>query len=51
MYWEKELEQLERKNLEVLQVKRLNSTLRQAVNSAHYRNKAEISRAAASGLK
>ena len=50
MYWEKELEQIERKNLEALQVKRLNATLRQAINSTHYRKKVEVSRAA-SGLK
>ena len=31
MFWEKELEEIERKTLAALQVKRLNNTLRQAV--------------------
>ena len=33
MYWEPELEQLERKALEGLQLKRFNDTLRQAARS------------------
>ncbi|MFT3848466.1 MAG: phenylacetate--CoA ligase [Propionivibrio sp.] len=51
MYWEKELEEIERKNLEALQVKRLNNTLRQAINAPYYRRQAAIGRAAANGLK
>ena len=49
MYWEKELEEIERKNLAALQVKRLNNTLRQAVTAPHYRKQAAFSRAAANG--
>ena len=33
MFWEKELEEIERKTLAALQVKRLNNTLRQAVTA------------------
>lgn len=51
MYWEKELEEIERKNLAALQLKRLNFTLRQAVNSPHYGKSTVFCRAAASGLK
>ena len=51
MFWEKELEEIERKNLAALQVKRLNNTLRQAVTAPHYRKQAVFSRAAANGLK
>lgn len=50
MYWEKELEVLERKNLEKLQVERLNKVLRQAVNSAHYGRIPEIQNFARSGM-
>ena len=51
MFWEKELEEIERKTLAALQVKRLNNTLRQAVTAPHYRKQAVFSRAAANGLK
>ena len=51
MYWEPELEQLERKGLEGLQLKRLNDTLRQAARSAHYGRSPEISRLAESGIR
>lgn len=50
MYWEKELELLERKDLENLQVERLNQTLRQAGNSPCYGRIPEISRFIKSGL-
>ncbi len=51
MYWENELEQLERKDLEQLQVERLNKTLRQAGNSPCYGRMPEISRFTKSGLR
>ncbi|MFZ4536587.1 phenylacetate--CoA ligase family protein [Propionivibrio sp.] len=50
MYWEKELEILERKSLEKLQLERLQKTLRQAENSPHYGRIPEISRFAESGM-
>ncbi len=50
MYWEKELELLERKDLEHLQVERLNKTLRQAGNSPCYGQMPEISRFIRSGM-
>lgn len=50
MYWEKELETLERKSLQGLQLERLTKTLRQAVNSPHYGNAPEIRRFADSGM-
>ena len=50
MYWEKELETLDRKALESLQQQRLNRTLRQAVNSPGYQRVPEISRIAKSGV-
>ncbi len=50
MYWEKELEVLDRKNLEKLQVERLMKTLRQAVNSSYYGRIPEISKAIKSGI-
>jgi len=50
MYWEKELEVLDRKNLEKLQVERLMKTLRQAVNSPYYGRIPEISKAIKSGI-
>jgi len=50
MYWEIELEKLERKNLEHLQVERLNKTLRQAGNSPCYGRIPEISRFIKSGM-
>ena len=51
MYWEKELEQLERRDLEHLQVERLMRSLRQAANSPHYGKAPQITRALVSGLK
>jgi len=50
MYWEKELEVLDRKNLEKLQVERLMTTLQQAVNSSYYARVPEISKAIKSGI-
>ena len=50
MYWEKELETLDRQALESLQHQRLNRTLRQAVNSPGYQRVPEISRIAKSGV-
>ena len=38
MYWENELETLNRNDLEKLQVKRLKSTIQSAMNSPYYRN-------------
>ena len=51
MYWEKELEVLDRKRLEVLQVERLNATLRQAAKSPAYGRLPEITKAAQSGIR
>jgi len=51
MYWENELEQLERRDLERLQLERLMTSLRQAANSPHYGRVPEITRALATGLK
>ena len=51
MYWEKELEVLDRKNLEKLQVERLMKTLSQAVNSPYYGRIPEISKAIKSGIR
>ncbi len=45
MYWEKDLEVLDRKHLEKLQVERLMTTLQQAVNSPYYGRIPEISKA------
>jgi len=50
MYWEKELEVLDRKSLEKLQVERLMKTLSQAVNSPYYGRIPEISKAIKSGF-
>jgi len=50
MYWEKELETLDRKRLENLQLDRLQKTLRQAVNSPHYASIPEIGRFVQSGM-
>ena len=50
MYWEKEIETLERRDLEKLQVERLVSSLDQAVNSPYYRKDPEIQRIIKSGL-
>jgi len=50
MYWEKELEVLDRKNLEKLQVQRLMTTLKQAVNSPYYSRTAQINKAIKSGI-
>ena len=38
MYWENELETLDRKNLEQLQVSRLKETIQSATNSPYYGN-------------
>lgn len=51
MYWEKDLETLERKNLEQLQLERLMKTLAQAVNSPHYGRIPEIGRCVQSGMQ
>ena len=51
MYWEKEIEILERKSLERLQLERLATTLSQAVKSPHYRRIPEIGRFAQTGMK
>ena len=50
MYWEPELEQLERKDLEGLQLKRFNDTLRQAARSPYYGRSKEVSRLVQSGV-
>jgi len=50
MYWEKELEVLNRKNLEKLQVERLMTTLNQAVKSPYYGRVPEINKAIKSGI-
>ena len=50
MYWEPELEQLERKDLEGLQLKRLNGTLRQAARSPYYGRSKEVGRLVQSGV-
>jgi len=51
MYWENELEILERKSLERLQLERLTTSLSQAAKSPHYGRIPEISRFSQSGLK
>jgi phenylacetate-CoA ligase len=51
MYWEKDLETLERKSLETLQVDRLMKTLRQASNSPYYGRIPEIGKMVKSGMK
>src|SRR5512133_3189678 len=51
MYWEKELEVLDRSNLEKLQVDRLMKTLKQAANSSYYGRIPEIGRMVISGMK
>lgn len=51
MYWEKEIEILERKSLERLQLERVATTLGQAVKSPHYGRTPEIGRFAQSGMK
>ena len=51
MYWEKELETLDRKNLEQLQVERFMKTMRQAVNSPYYGRVPEIGKMLQSGMK
>lgn len=51
MYWEKELEVLDRGNLEKLQVSRLMKTLQQAANSPYYGNLPEINWMVKSGMK
>ena len=50
MYWEKELELLDRKKLEQFQLERLTRTLRQAAKSPHYEKSPEINRFASSGM-
>ena len=50
MYWEPELEQLKRKDLEGLQLKRLNGTLRQAARSPYYGRSKELGRLVQSGV-
>ena len=50
MYWEKELETLDRKSLENLQLDRLFSSLRQAENAPAYRQTPEISAIVKSGM-
>ena len=50
MYWEKELEIIDRKNLEKLQVERLMTTLNQAVKSPYYGRVPEINKAIKSGI-
>lgn len=51
MYWEKEIEILERKGLERLQLERLATTLGHAAKSPYYRRIPEIGRFAQSGMK
>ena len=51
MYWEKELEILERKDLEKLQVERLMKTLSLAINSPYYGRIPEINNFVKSGMK
>ena len=50
MYWENELESLDRKTLEKLQIERLLKTLRQAAKSPHYGRSAEIARLLGSAM-
>jgi len=50
MYWEKEIETLERKDLEKLQVERLMKTLNQAVHSPYYGRVPEIRKAIKTGI-
>jgi len=50
MYWEKELETIDRKALESLQLDRLNSSLRQAVKSPSYCRIPEINKIVKSGM-
>ena len=50
MYWEKELELLDRKGLENIQIERLLKTLGQAEKSAYYRKIPEIGRFVRSGM-
>lgn len=51
MYWEKEIELLDRKNLEKLQVERLMTTLQVAANAPYYGRIQEIHRFIKSGIK
>lgn len=50
MYWEKELEILDRKSLEKIQVERLMKTLSLVVNSPYYGRSPEINKAIKSGI-
>ena len=51
MYWEKELELLDRQSLERLQVERLNRSLRQAVKAPYYGKDETLKRFAEQGLE
>lgn len=51
MYWEAELERLERPSLAALQVERLNATLRRAVKSPYYARQSAVVDLASSGLR
>ena len=51
MYWEKEIEILERESLERLQLERLATTLSHAAKSPHYGRIPEIGRFAQAGIK
>ena len=51
MYWEKEIETLDRKSLEKLQVDRLTGTLGQTVKSSYYGRISEITDFVESGIK
>lgn len=51
MYWEKEIETLDRKSLEKLQVDRLTGTLGHAVKSSYYGRISEITDFVESGIK
>ena len=50
MYWEKELETIDRKALESLQLDRLSNSLRQAEKAPSYRHSPEISKIAKAGM-
>ena len=51
MYWENELETLDRKDLEKLQLERLQRSLRQATNSPCYGKSTDINQAVSAGIK
>ncbi|MEI7613614.1 MAG: phenylacetate--CoA ligase [Betaproteobacteria bacterium] len=50
MYWQTELETLDRANLQKLQIERLTQSLRQAINAPSYAEKPELVKAAAGGI-